>query len=49
MKIQDLADLLGVSAEEVKAMLNKEDTISIKLSEKSGKKEREDGVILSMQ
>jgi hypothetical protein len=40
MSINDLAKLLGVSKEEAEAMLQKEDTISLDLSEKAGRKAR---------
>ena len=49
MKLSDLAELLGVSVEEVKRKLNESDTIEIKLSDKSGKSDREDGDIVLMQ
>ena len=41
MSINDLAKLLGVTKEEAEAMLMKQDTISLNLSEKSGKKDLE--------
>ena len=41
MSINDLAKLLGVTKEEAEAMLLKQDTISLNLSEKSGKKDLE--------
>ncbi len=35
MKLNDLAELLGKSVQEVEAMLNKEEVIELKLTEKN--------------